>query len=601
MRELSSLALRERAGVRAKRGGRAASVVRAHHEKETEMNRWRVVLPLLAAALVGHSAAGELRRLPVKEYVDKMKAGWVGQMAGVGWGAPTEFKFKGQIIPEDRMPTWRPRMINQFRQDDIYVEMTFLQTLERLGLDAPIRQAGIDFANSGYALWHANRNGRDNLRKGIAPPDSGHPQFNRHADDIDYQIEADYSGLIAPGLPNVAIRLGETFGRLMNYGDGLYGGQFVGGMYAEAFFESDMVKIVEAGLRCIPAASQYAECIRDTLQWFKDNPDDWEKAWKLLNDKYHLNPAYRRFSCSGPKGSFNIDAKINGAYIVMGLLYGKRDPDQTIVISTRCGQDSDCNPSSAGGVLFTTLGFAKLPERFTSALDPKGKFSHTPYTFPKLISVCEMLVRKAVLDAGGRVEKDDDGEEVYVIPVQAPKPTALEQCWEPGPIANSRFTDEEMAQITVATRARGGSADISAAVKKLAPGWSVKDCGPDMDPGLRASFRGRKNVLVTHPLSRGKGCTLHRKVSIPAGKKTTLRIVVTHYPRGDFDLIVKADGKQLLRKPISKDTVADDGWVTLDVDLSAHAGKEATIELINQPTDWSWEAAHWHRIAIESK
>ena len=72
-------------------------------------------------------------------------------------------------------------------------------------MDVSIRQAGIDFANSGYALWHANRAGRDNLRGGIAPPDSGHPQFNEHADDIDYQIEADYAGLISPGLPNVAI------------------------------------------------------------------------------------------------------------------------------------------------------------------------------------------------------------------------------------------------------------------------------------------------------------------------------------------------------------------------------------------------------------
>ena len=63
----------------------------------------------------------------------------------------------------------------------------------------------------------------------------------------------------------MAIELGEKFGRLMNYGDGLYGGQFVGGMYAEAFFEDDPVKIVEAGLKCIPAESQYAECIRDVL------------------------------------------------------------------------------------------------------------------------------------------------------------------------------------------------------------------------------------------------------------------------------------------------------------------------------------------------
>ena len=29
-----------------------------------------------------------------------------------------------------------------------------------------------------------------------------------------------------------------------------------------------------------------------------------------------------------PGTSFNIDAKLNGAYIVMGLLYGEGDPDQ---------------------------------------------------------------------------------------------------------------------------------------------------------------------------------------------------------------------------------------------------------------------------------
>jgi len=565
------------------------------------MRRALLLLAACGSLLAGMAGAGEFRRLRVRDYADKMKAGWVGQMAGVGWGAPTEFKWKGAIIPEDRMPTWNPGRINQFGQDDIYVEMTFLRSMELHGLDVALRQAGIDFANSGYRLWHANRNGRDNLRKGIAPPDSGHPKFNRHADDIDYQIEADFSGLIAPGLPNVAIAMGEKFGRLMNYGDGLYGGQFVGGMYAEAFFETDMVKIVEAGLHCIPAASQYAECIRDVLAWYKAAPDDWTKTWDLINKKYHLNPAYRRFSCSGPKGSFNIDAKINGAYIVMGLLYGKSDPDQTIIISTRCGQDSDCNPSSAGGILFTTLGFSKLPERFSSALNNEGKFSHTPYTFPKLIEVCSNLVRQAVVKAGGRIEKDAEGEEVFVIPVLAPKPSQLEQCWEPGPIANSRFTAEEMEQIQAPVRtARGGKFDLAAAAKKFALGWTVANCGNDMSPGLRASFAGRKNVLVTHPLNRNVGCTLSRKIDVPAGKTTAVRLAVTHDPRGDWDLIVKVDGKQLVKKTVNKKSVTD-GWLTERVDLSAHAGKTVLVELVNQANGWSWEAGYWAEIAIESQ
>jgi hypothetical protein len=496
------------------------------------------------------------------------------------------------------MPKWRPELINQFGQDDIYVEMTFLQTLERYGFDVSIRQAGIDFANSGYALWHANKAGRDNLRAGIAPPDSGHPQFNKHADDIDYQIEADFSGLIAPALPNLVIELGEKFGRLMNYGDGLYAGQFVGGMYAEAFFEDDPVKIVEAGLRCIPKDCQYAEMVRDMLRWYQEIPDDWQKTWLLVEDKYHRDPRYTHGLCSAPGGAdaFSIDAKLNGAYIIMGLLYGKRDLDQTIIISTRCGQDSDCNPSNAAGVLFTSLGRSKLPERFTVAIDSNGKFSHTEYTFPRLIEVSEALVRSAVVRSGGRIERDTDGNEVLVIPVQEPQPTKLEHSCEPGPIANSRFTNEEMEQIT----ALSTSKSMQAQLEKVLPGWTLSHCGPDMDPGRRAEYRGRKNVFLTHPLSREIGCVLSKTVAVPAGKKTSLRIVVANDDRGDWTLVVQAGGKTLLTKPINQETTQG-GWAVVEVDLSGLAGQEVKLELANQADGWSWEAGYWAEIAVESR
>ena len=163
----------------------------------------------------------EERVLLVDEYRERMKAAWVGQMVGVQWGSPTEFKFKDAVIPEAHVPEWKPEMIDgAFDNDDLYVEMTFLKTLADYGLDAPIRQAGLDFANSEYNLWCANDAGRINLRKGIAPPDSSHPAYNRRSNDIDYQIEADYAGIISPGCPQNAIALGRTFGRLMNFCDG---------------------------------------------------------------------------------------------------------------------------------------------------------------------------------------------------------------------------------------------------------------------------------------------------------------------------------------------------------------------------------------------
>jgi hypothetical protein len=521
-----------------------------------------------------------------------MKGGWIGQIACVCWGAPTEFKYLEQIIPEDKMPIWRPEMINEaFGQDDLYVEMTFLRTMEEHGLDCSLRQAGIDFANSGYPLWHANMAGRRNLRAGIAPPDSSHPKFNEHADDIDYQIEADFSGLIAPGMPNVAVELGDKFGRLVNYGDGVYAGMFIGAMYCEAFFETDIVKIIEAALKAIPADSQYAEMVRDLLGWYKENPTDWTKTWEKVEAKYHRNPEYRKFTCD--PGKFNIDAKINGAYVLVGLLYGKGDLDQTIVIATRCGQDSDCNPSNAGGVLFTTLGLSKIPARFSEKLDEKQIFSHTAYTFPALIDVCEKLARQAIVKEGGFIEKNVQGEEVFVIPVKAIKLGPTMKSWAPGAIAGSEFTEEERKQIKYKD-----FRNIQEAVSHHFPGWTITDCGPDMDPGIREFF-GRQNVLLTHPKERGVPCILSRTVQVPQNGRCELKLTVTHHDQGDWDLIVKADGKEIFKRSIGKENDPPNSrWSNIKIDLAPFAGKTIKLELLNQPSGWAFEGGYWATIDV---
>ena len=73
-------------------------------------------------------------------------------------------------------------------------------------------------------------------------------------------------------------------------------------------------------------------------------------------------------------------------------------------------------------------------------------------------------------------------------------------------------------------------------------------------------------------------------------------------PMVDFDLIVRVNGKELLRKPVSKQTATNDPWLIQQVDLSPFAGqKVAKIELINQPSGWFYEAAYWAEIAIVSE
>lgn len=554
-----------------------------------------ILVPFLTAACI--TLAQSERRLSVETYRDKMKGGWVGQIAGVCWGAPTEFKCGDKVIPEGDVPHWKPEMINEaFGQDDLYVEMTFLRSLEEYGLDVSIRQAGIDFANSEYQLWCANNAGRNNLRRGIAPPDSSHPAFNKCPNDIDYQIEADFAGLISPGMPNAVVSLGEKFGRLMNYGDGVYGGQFMGGMYAAAFFESDIGKVIEAGLACIPAESQYAEMVRDLVSWHKANPNDWESAWKLCQKKYRETPEYQKASNGG------IDVKINGAYVLLGLLYGGGDIDKTITVSMRGGQDSDCNPSSSAGVLCASLGFSKLPLRFTEKLDLTTKFSYTAYTVPGLLDVCEKLARQIVVRQGGRMEKGADGIEYFVIPSKAPTPSKLELSWAPGPVANSKFAPEEYAKIRFKPHPADVGGDeptkrVQGALDVLLPGWKTSDNGKDMEPGYRSEHLGRKNVVMTHPLDREIGVTLTKRIDVPKTGAPKLAITVANHDKGDFALIAKVDGKAVLKQKVGGEKAE---WQTLTVDLALYAGMTVTVELVNQPDGWSWEAAYWGGIEVKN-
>lgn len=400
-------------------------------------------LALLAAVGVVQGATAE-RRLSVAEWRDKMEAGWLGQMIGVEWGLPTEFRYQGTTIPDGEVPVWRPEMINgSFGNDDLYVEMTFVRTLERHGLDVSPRQAGIDYANTKFGLCAANWAGRDNLRRGIAPPDCGHPRHNACADDIDYQIESDYAGLISPGLPQRAIAFARLFGTLVNSGDGVWAGAFMGGMYAEAFFTRDVDAILDAGLSCIPAESQYAEMVRDVRAWHRASPDDWRACWRKVKAKYVDDPAYHRGRIDQP-GS---DVKPNGAFVVMGLLYGGGDLVRTVRVAMQCGWDSDCNPSSAAGVLLTALGKGAIAPEYVSALDAGRKFAYSDYRFGDLLRVCEGLMRENVVKGGGRVERDADGTEWIVVPRTAPVPDAFRPNWDPPPLTGARYTAEEMRQI----------------------------------------------------------------------------------------------------------------------------------------------------------
>ncbi|NUM55808.1 MAG: ADP-ribosylglycohydrolase family protein [Candidatus Hydrogenedentes bacterium] len=512
-------------------------------------------------------ASADTVTLSKEKYLDKCKGAWAGQMIGVCYGAPYEFRSNAKPITDPLREWTSDRIAGAIDQDDCYVELTFLKAIEDHGLGVTYEQAGKAFANTGYPLWHANHYGRENCRHGIMPPMSGHPMYNRHADDIDFQIEADLFGILCPGLPRESNRLCDVFGRIMNYGDGLYGGMFVAGMYTAAYFEdNDVRKVVEAGLACIPKESLYHQCISDVIEWHAESPDDWLAAWNKIEKKWQDD-----VDCA-PGDPFNIDAKLNGAYIVMGLLYGNGDFAKTVEIATRCGQDADCNPSNAAGVLGCMKGFNAIEESFTGGIAAIAdrKFSHTGYSFNTLLPACQRVTEDIVRRAGGTVSAD-----AYSFAAQSPQPPATLEQW----------TDQkEMLAVPVAQQE----------LNWWDPNWTLLSCGRDMQPGVRGSALGRDNVLVLHPVSESEPAAIVASFHVPAGGRPQLMIDTASDRRGDYLLKVSINNEPKIEKIVG----TKGEWTTVTFDLMPYTNKDIDVRVENCANGWSYEAAYFAAIKV---
>lgn len=381
---------------------------------------------MFASSCASNKQGAEFLCLSHDKLLNKIKGGWAGQTIGVTFGGVTEFKFNGTFIQDYQKLEWDSDQIANTMAswpdlyDDLYMDLTFVDVLERVGLDAPVDSFATAFANADYMLWHANQAARYNLLNGMNPTESGHWLNNPHADDIDYQIEADFAGLMFPAMPNSASIMSDKVGHIMCYGDGWYGGVYVGAMYSLAFLYNDIQDVVKEALKTIPQESLFYQCISDVIKWYEMYPDNWHRTWFELQCKWSEDKA-----C--PEGvfvPFDIDAKLNAAYVVMGLLYGGGDFTKTLEISTRAGQDSDCNPSTAGGILGTMLGYDKIPEYWSKGLS-KAEQMNFKYTDMSLKKAYETSLKHAlneIIQNGGKVEDDS-----VSILIQVPKAVPFEQ------------------------------------------------------------------------------------------------------------------------------------------------------------------------------
>ncbi|MFV0269294.1 MAG: ADP-ribosylglycohydrolase family protein [Draconibacterium sp.] len=364
--------------------------------------------------------------------MNKIKGAWAAQTIGVTFGLPAEFKYNTTMIQDNQKLIWNDSsMVIEYRErpgtyDDIYMDLSFMKVIEDEGIDASAQSFAESFANASYKLWFANQTAHYNILNGLTPPESGHWLNNPCADDIDFQIEADFVGLMFPGMINSAIDLCDKVGHIMNYGDGYYGGVYVASLYSQALISDgieDIKPIIEKAISVIPEESKFAQCINDVIKWYNENPDDWKITWFNTSRKWGVDIG----SPLGVFQPFNIDAKINAAWVTVGLLYGNGDFTRTFEIATRCGDDADCNPATAGGVLAAIVGYKNIPDYWLQGLD---KVDDIPFmdTDISLLQAYDMSYRHAeqmIKRGGGEIK----GSEV-VIKLQQAKEVPFEEAFE---------------------------------------------------------------------------------------------------------------------------------------------------------------------------
>lgn len=294
-----------------------------------------------------------------EEYIEKIYAGWLGKMIGIRMGAPVEgFSYEQikNIYGElDGYPIdYRGKEFAA--DDDSNGPLFFLCALEDSGKGTEIEaqdvaEALLNYApfEHGFFWWggygvSTEHTAYLNLRNGITAPRSGSIEQNGHvaAEQIGGQIFIDTWGLVTPGNPDLAAKLAQKAASVTHDRNGIYGGIFVAVCISYAFVEKDIFKIIEKALSYLPADCEYVRVVRAVMKYFESygTNGDWEACYRYIFEHY----GYDKY-----QGVCHIIPNI--AVMILALLYGKGDFDDTLNICNRCGWDTDCNVGNLGTIM----------------------------------------------------------------------------------------------------------------------------------------------------------------------------------------------------------------------------------------------------------
>lgn len=316
-------------------------------------------------------------KLNRKEYLDKVRACFIGKNIGGTIGGPTEgvreiLDVKGFVTPKgEPLPN-----------DDLDLQLIWLRALEMQGpahINSEILgQYWLNFIPPSWAEYGI---AKANMKQGLAPEVSGGSEVNIWSHSNGAWIRSEIWACTNPIMVDQAVRYAYHDAMVDHgVGEGTVAAAFLASMESAAFAISDIRQLIDIGLSKIDPSSRLAKSVKEVIRLYDEG-----KTWQQTRN------AVVKMNADIADGWFQ--APSNVAFVLIGLLYGEGDFKKSLLTAVNCGDDTDCTGASVGAILGIINGCKGLPEDWVSYIGNRiitcsvnmGASSRIPLTIDDLV------------------------------------------------------------------------------------------------------------------------------------------------------------------------------------------------------------------------
>lgn len=506
------------------------------------------------------SSAARTLELSHAEYVDRVQAIWTAQMIAQRTGGRFEHQ-PASVLPKtplSHLPGYAPV------DDDYYYEMVAVRAFEKYGIGLTIQQLGQQWLENNAGSWGSSEQALLLLKRGVQPPDTGHPRYNKLWWTIGPQFSSDVYGALSPGMPNVAGEMARRLGHINGYAEGTDGAVFVSGMISIAFVEKDPHTVVRKAATLIHPDSPYRKCV-DMIIAMADAGSDPDQIFRAIDERWGMEyPATN-------------NAVVNGGFVATSVWFGGGDFEKTIQLAVHAADfaDADCNAANAESVVAAMWGMKALPAEQVSELHDRimgtvmGPLKLTPTVHESITDLARRTAKLGIAIAMAHGASDDGN--TLRIPIQEP---------ETQPAELFRLAD---------------------LMRYWNSGWTLERAGfggaGGGMPGIRGITYLDGEILSTYPRDEVRGTVLRRTVRL--GNDPVLKFNAGADPGCAWQLQVYVNDDKLLDRLI-EGVSRTRKWQDINIDLSKYKSEEVVLRLYQRVLIPHREAgnAYWRDLVV---